>query len=377
MLSEDVNVYACGSYGEGIETSLCIPTRLVITIDDPNATKPAKKQTSNCTHFSNGYLHVMHFADIRDAMAWVAKDEQSAYLCPSSVPKLMQYYGFEGLPELPDGHSAHTLDTYEDAKMLASMHPIHSQIFTDNACSCFRVFLEDYVAIELVDDKNNADQDKQRCLYDDEGADIVGKRALTLGERRMLFGGPIPPTDPYAIDLDALRAGIDGRTTVMLRNLPPRLTQSQLVDLLLERVGPCFDFVYLRRDWRGDINVGYAFINVSVVSASSLPQCDNAPLDLVDGRTRHNAAAVVSFVRKMEGWSWPHARSDSTKVHMRQALSGIEFLRSSNLILYLFLFSGLPGNFCQDSRRQGSHGTLQKQPPKPKPQHPRLERTDC
>jgi len=52
-------------------------------------------------------------------------------------------------------------------------------------------------------------------------------------------------------------------TTVMLRNIPNRYTQSMLLQLLDEyKFQPVYDFVYLPMDFRNGVNLGYAFVNL-------------------------------------------------------------------------------------------------------------------
>lgn len=52
-------------------------------------------------------------------------------------------------------------------------------------------------------------------------------------------------------------------TTVMLRNIPNRYTQTHLVNLLDENgFWSLYDFVYLPMDFRNGVNLGYAFVNL-------------------------------------------------------------------------------------------------------------------
>jgi hypothetical protein len=68
----------------------------------------------------------------------------------------------------------------------------------------------------------------------------------------------------FCIDLSALQAGSEERTTIMVRNIPRKLSQSTILDILRYTFGPgdVFDFVYLPVDLENHINVGYAFINL-------------------------------------------------------------------------------------------------------------------
>ncbi|KAF5141648.1 meiosis protein mei2 [Vairimorpha ceranae] len=54
---------------------------------------------------------------------------------------------------------------------------------------------------------------------------------------------------------------MDSRTTCMIKNIPNKYTQKMLINLLNEHHFGCYDFVYLRMDFKNKCNVGYAFVN--------------------------------------------------------------------------------------------------------------------
>ncbi|KIW97070.1 uncharacterized protein Z519_02462 [Cladophialophora bantiana CBS 173.52] len=64
-----------------------------------------------------------------------------------------------------------------------------------------------------------------------------------------------------AVDISRIQAGLDVRTTIMLRNIPNRVDQAMLKNLLDVTSRGRYDFMYLRIDFANNCNVGYAFIN--------------------------------------------------------------------------------------------------------------------
>jgi len=60
----------------------------------------------------------------------------------------------------------------------------------------------------------------------------------------------------------ALLDGSERRTTLMIRNIPNKYTQSMLLEELNEVLHRKFDFFYLPIDFRKKTNMGYAFINM-------------------------------------------------------------------------------------------------------------------
>lgn len=72
-----------------------------------------------------------------------------------------------------------------------------------------------------------------------------------------------PFAAPARIAEEPLVVG-ENHTTVMLRNIPNRYTQTQMLKLLGDNdFGSRYDFVYLPMDFRNGVNLGYAFVNLS------------------------------------------------------------------------------------------------------------------
>ncbi|OCF35437.1 hypothetical protein I316_02989 [Kwoniella heveanensis BCC8398] len=81
-----------------------------------------------------------------------------------------------------------------------------------------------------------------------------------LGDRKM-----IPAHN--RVFPERILSGLDLRTTVMIKDVPNKLSRQELVDILQEVVPGEFDFVYLRFDFQNCCNVGYAFVNFCSVKA--------------------------------------------------------------------------------------------------------------
>ncbi|KAL5121628.1 hypothetical protein ACEQ8H_000314 [Pleosporales sp. CAS-2024a] len=87
--------------------------------------------------------------------------------------------------------------------------------------------------------------------------------------------------------------GTDVRTTIMLRNIPNKMDWMALKAILDEQCFGCYDFVYLRIDFKSGCNVGYAFINFANVHGMI------ALIDNIERRCwigyRSNKAAEISY----------------------------------------------------------------------------------
>lgn len=68
-------------------------------------------------------------------------------------------------------------------------------------------------------------------------------------------------TTPQTVVKLKIEQGLDVRTTVMLRNIPNKLSIWQLKDIIDRSAHGTYDFMYLRMDFTKMTNVGYAFIN--------------------------------------------------------------------------------------------------------------------
>lgn len=65
----------------------------------------------------------------------------------------------------------------------------------------------------------------------------------------------------YSLNVDRVMQGLDRRTTLMVRNIPNKYTQSAVLEEINEQFVGLYDFFYLPIDFKNKCNVGYAFIN--------------------------------------------------------------------------------------------------------------------
>ncbi|KAF2490373.1 hypothetical protein BU16DRAFT_621996 [Lophium mytilinum] len=113
----------------------------------------------------------------------------------------------------------------------------------------------------------------------------VQRRGFRPGYRNGRTWNAHDNTVSYAHILD----GSDVRTTIMLRNIPNKMTDEQLL-LLLWDAGfrGLIDFMYLRMDFKSGANVGYAFFNLT------------SPIH------------IIRFLECFEGRPWPSMRAGPT-----------------------------------------------------------------
>ncbi|KAG6849832.1 hypothetical protein H0H93_004641 [Arthromyces matolae] len=109
-----------------------------------------------------------------------------------------------------------------------------------------------------------------------ESADIYRPNLSNMGSgpsRRasqpMLHGNPgqapHQPQENNLLDISKIEDGRDTRTTVMIKNIPNKMSDKDLVNFIGKVCQRKIDFLYLRMDFKNGCNVGYAFVNFITV----------------------------------------------------------------------------------------------------------------
>ncbi|CAE6356662.1 unnamed protein product [Rhizoctonia solani] len=75
-----------------------------------------------------------------------------------------------------------------------------------------------------------------------------------------------PPPERNRVDISRIEAGLDTRTTIMLKNIPNKMSTKNLIDFIEVVTPRAIDFLYLRFDFQNECNVGYAFVNFIDIS---------------------------------------------------------------------------------------------------------------
>ncbi|KAJ5753831.1 uncharacterized protein N7511_007984 [Penicillium nucicola] len=112
------------------------------------------------------------------------------------------------------------------------------------------------------------------------------------------------PNAENTIDMDRIQRGLDVRSTIMIRNIPNKITSNELKIILDESSFGKYDFMYLRMDFNHGCNVGYAFINFG------------DPMDILD------------LIMARHGKTWPECISEKKAQISYAALQGKDALIS-------------------------------------------------
>jgi hypothetical protein len=115
------------------------------------------------------------------------------------------------------------------------------------------------------------------------------------------------------VDVDRIRHGLDVRTTIMLRNIPNKIDQAMLKEIVDETSAGKYDFMYLRIDFANNCNVGYAFINFE------------------------DPYYIIDFVEARAGYRWNRFNSDKVAEVSYATIQGkdclVQKFRNSSVML--------------------------------------------
>ncbi|XP_057995409.1 protein MEI2-like 1 isoform X2 [Hevea brasiliensis] len=93
--------------------------------------------------------------------------------------------------------------------------------------------------------------------------DSPNERVRNLSHCRIESNSNHSDKKQYELDIDHIVRGEDGRTTLMIKNIPNKYTSKMLLAAIDEHCRGTYDFIYLPIDFKNKCNVGYAFINMT------------------------------------------------------------------------------------------------------------------
>ncbi|GAA5867085.1 hypothetical protein JCM3774_004388 [Rhodotorula dairenensis] len=95
------------------------------------------------------------------------------------------------------------------------------------------------------------------------------------------------------LNFDRIERGLDVRTTLMIKNIPNKMKDLEVMQYIEEVVGRTYDFFYLRCDYSNDCNVGYGFVNF--VSTTALLEFARARLGTRWNKCGSDKLCVLSY----------------------------------------------------------------------------------
>ncbi|KAI0769666.1 RNA recognition motif 2-domain-containing protein [Trametes elegans] len=101
--------------------------------------------------------------------------------------------------------------------------------------------------------------------YSPFGDDV--SRPASVGERTpdTPHGSQRVPGPKSGLDIANIESGVDTRTTLMIKNIPNKMSDKDLFNFINAVCPRRFDFMYLRMDFNNGCNVGYGFVNFITV----------------------------------------------------------------------------------------------------------------
>ncbi|PIL34167.1 hypothetical protein GSI_03878 [Ganoderma sinense ZZ0214-1] len=105
----------------------------------------------------------------------------------------------------------------------------------------------------------------QAVSSSDGYSERLGRLGSNGGAVDVSSGGQRVPGAKNVLDIQAIESGVDTRTTVMIKNIPNKMTDRDLKNFIDKVCPRRIDFMYLRMDFQNGCNVGYAFVNFITV----------------------------------------------------------------------------------------------------------------
>jgi RNA recognition motif-containing protein len=146
--------------------------------------------------------------------------------------------------------------------------------------------------IKYVEEKPKVSIIKKIPIEDKENYKIVYDKKYTGIKKR---NTPVDEIQNYIINIQNIINEKDSRTTLMIKNIPSYITQTELLDKIDINHINAYNFFYLPIDFNKKSNAGYAFINFKSAKMiiNFVLEFNNKPWGFKDS----NKIAYVSYAR--------------------------------------------------------------------------------
>ncbi|KAJ9612200.1 hypothetical protein H2200_003797 [Cladophialophora chaetospira] len=170
---------------------------------------------------------------------------------------------FHTIPATQHGQREIRVEFYDADSVYDAVKLIHKVVTKDGSVLDARPYQPDVRAPYVEDDEIEqiSITGRSRVPFDDEYARLANAIVPIYNDDLHRGGRANQNMNHNAVDVARIQSGADVRTTIMLRNIPNRVDQAMLKNLLDTTSRGRYDFMYLRIDFANNCNVGYAFVN--------------------------------------------------------------------------------------------------------------------
>lgn len=106
---------------------------------------------------------------------------------------------------------------------------------------------------------------EEECTSGQPNSSWHGLGAPHMGHWHLSSAEPLPDHNGFTIHPTRVTSRTDQRTTLIVKNIPTKMTQLRFKAMLCNDFIGKFDFLYVPHDWKTGGSLGYAFVNLNQV----------------------------------------------------------------------------------------------------------------